>query len=197
MNRSTARILSKLAESGLLLLQDKRLLNVVSLTTGETVRGSWWAHSKSHEIFRTLTELADHPDVLFCKLVAGKVTLVHRRLWPALLAVAISREPWQTRGLSSGARALLNRVGREGRVAASGTPIKDLERRLLVSARQEHTAAGAHLIVAESWELWARRAGVTNELSAAQGKRRIEKAASAIGAGPTQLPWSSAETSGG
>jgi hypothetical protein len=34
------------------------------------------------------------------------VTLVHRKLWPAVLAVGAAGEPWQLRGLSSAARAI-------------------------------------------------------------------------------------------
>ena len=56
--------------------------------TGEAIKGSWWSHPKSHEIFAILQAVADSKDVLICRLVAGKVTFVHRRLWPALVRVA-------------------------------------------------------------------------------------------------------------
>ena len=36
--------------------------------------------------------VAAHPDVLVCKLIGGKVTYVHRRLWPALVRLS-SRFP--------------------------------------------------------------------------------------------------------
>jgi len=32
--------------------------------------------------------VCDSPDVLVCKLIDGKVTYVHRRLWPALVRLA-------------------------------------------------------------------------------------------------------------
>ena len=32
--------------------------------------------------------ISESPDVLVCKLVDGKVTYVHRRLWPALVKLA-------------------------------------------------------------------------------------------------------------
>jgi hypothetical protein len=54
----------------------------------EPIRGSWWAHPKSHHIFAILEAVTDSEDVLVCRLVNGKVTLVHRRLWPALARVA-------------------------------------------------------------------------------------------------------------
>jgi hypothetical protein len=54
----------------------------------EPIKGSWWAHPRSHEIFAVLQAVADSEDVLVCRLVNGKVTFVHRRLWPALVRVA-------------------------------------------------------------------------------------------------------------
>jgi len=55
---------------------------------GGPIRGSWWSHPKSQEIFHALSALGDSPDVLTCRLVDGKVTFVHRRLWPALVRLA-------------------------------------------------------------------------------------------------------------
>jgi hypothetical protein len=55
---------------------------------GGPIRGSWWGHAKGHEIFRVAEAVSDHPDVLVCKLVEGKVTYVHRRLWPALVKLS-------------------------------------------------------------------------------------------------------------
>ena len=55
---------------------------------GEPIRGSWWGHARGHEIYRLASAVADSADVLVCRLVAGKVTFVHRRLWPALVRAA-------------------------------------------------------------------------------------------------------------
>lgn len=55
---------------------------------GEPIRGSWWQHPKSKAIFRALSEVDDSPDVLRFRLVNAKITLVHRRLWPALVRLA-------------------------------------------------------------------------------------------------------------
>lgn len=52
------------------------------------IRGSWWGHSKGHEIFRVAEAICESPEVLVCKLVEGKITYVHRRLWPALVKLA-------------------------------------------------------------------------------------------------------------
>jgi hypothetical protein len=54
----------------------------------EPIKGSWWAHPRSHQIFAVLQAVADSEDVLVCRLVNGKVTFIHRRLWPALVRVA-------------------------------------------------------------------------------------------------------------
>lgn len=55
---------------------------------GGPIRGSWWGHPKGHEIFRVAEAVCESPEVLVCKLVGGKVTYVHRRLWPALVRLA-------------------------------------------------------------------------------------------------------------
>jgi hypothetical protein len=52
---------------------------------GGPIRGSWWAHPKSRHLYRVFEEVCDSGQVLVCRLVGGKVTLVHRRLWPALV----------------------------------------------------------------------------------------------------------------
>jgi hypothetical protein len=55
---------------------------------GGPIRGSWWSHSRGHEIFELATAVCESGDVLVCKLIDGKVTYVHRRLWPALVKLA-------------------------------------------------------------------------------------------------------------
>jgi hypothetical protein len=55
---------------------------------GEPIKGSWWGHPKGHQIFAILEALSASENILVCRLVDGKVTLVHRRLWPALFRVA-------------------------------------------------------------------------------------------------------------
>src|SRR5689334_19122198 len=55
---------------------------------GGPIHGSWWGHPKGQEIFELTNAVTDTGDVLACKLLAGKVTYVHRRLWPALVKLA-------------------------------------------------------------------------------------------------------------
>jgi|SRR5437868_6209545 len=61
---------------------------LVEVIVGESIMGSWWAHARGKEIFRILRALGESPDVLVCRLVAGKVTFVHRRVWPALIRMS-------------------------------------------------------------------------------------------------------------
>src|SRR5947207_15811467 len=55
---------------------------------GEPIRGSWWGHPKSREIFRAVRAVSESPEVLVCKLINDKVTYVHRRVWLALIKLA-------------------------------------------------------------------------------------------------------------
>src|SRR5258707_265090 len=55
---------------------------------GAPIRGSWWAHAKANDIFLCSRAIRKSADVLVCRLVGGKVTYVHRRLWPALVRLA-------------------------------------------------------------------------------------------------------------
>lgn len=82
-------LLTTLASHGALLASGKGPIpNLAELIAKGPIRGSWWAHPSGHEIFAALSVLGDSPDVLFFKLVGGKVTLVHRRLWAALARLA-------------------------------------------------------------------------------------------------------------
>ncbi len=174
-------LLEALEEYGLLLQQDKALPSVVGLLVG-SVKGSWWGHPESHRIFALTGELEDHPDVLVCKLVSGKTTFVHRRLWPALLAAALeaSRD-----GLSEEEQALLGRVEREGTVRASGKAGRALQQRLLVLGRQVHTETGHHATQLRAWPEWAREVGVE---PAKDGRALLEGVLAHL-AGKGRLPW--------
>jgi len=78
-----------LSEHGMLLASARGPIpNVAELVVGEPIRGSWWAHPRSHEIYAVLSELTDSQDVMRLRLIRGKITLVHRRLWPALVRIS-------------------------------------------------------------------------------------------------------------
>jgi len=55
---------------------------------GAPIRGSWWSHPKGREIFQAIQAVRDSKEVLACRLVDGKVTFVHRSLWPALVKLS-------------------------------------------------------------------------------------------------------------
>lgn len=81
--------MAALIEHGMLLESARGPLpNVAELVAGEAIRGSWWGHPSSHAIFDAINFLAESPDVVRTRLVNGKVTLIHRRVWPALVRVA-------------------------------------------------------------------------------------------------------------
>jgi hypothetical protein len=74
---------------GVVLVAAKGLVpRLTEAIAGEPIAGSWWGHPKGHEIYAVLGEVFDDDDVLVCRAVGGKVTLVHRRLWPALIRAA-------------------------------------------------------------------------------------------------------------
>jgi hypothetical protein len=157
-------------------------------------------------IYRATTALEDRRDILAIKLIAGKVTYVHQRLSPAVVAVGCAREPWQLHGLSSVAEWLLQQTDAEGEIQTNdlllpadmlrkSVPMaaRELERRLLVYATEIHTPTGAHAKVLETWQHWAVRTGFkAAPLSVAEGKRALQEAAARLAAGTgrkAQLPW--------
>jgi hypothetical protein len=73
-----------------IVLQSARgpLPNLAEWIAGEPIRGSWWGHPCGHEIFAALTRLHESGDVVATRLVAGRITLVHRRVWPSLVRLA-------------------------------------------------------------------------------------------------------------
>jgi hypothetical protein len=89
-----AAALAFVRENGVVLVSAKgpvpRLAEAIA---GEPLKGSWWGHPKGKQIFDVLQYVGAHEDVLTCRLVGGKVTLVHRRLWPALAAAAAHFAP--------------------------------------------------------------------------------------------------------
>jgi hypothetical protein len=189
---STREVLSDLCRFGLLLRQDKCLPSAITLLLGEPLATSWWSHPKGRHIFRILTEIADHPDVLLTKLLFRKDTLVHRSLWPAFLAVATSGEAWQTRRLSAAARLLLRQtIHAKAPVTSAGAPVRELASRLLVHTAEVHTPGGAHRLIVDTWSSWAAEAGVAPLPSLSRARGELEAACQDLGAPLAALPWHS------
>ena len=99
-------VAAALAERGVLLESARGPIpNVAELVAGEPIGGSWWSHRASHEIFETINQLAHSPDVVRLRLVNGKITLVHQRLWAALVRVSDRYRPDRLAGAAQGLRA--------------------------------------------------------------------------------------------
>jgi hypothetical protein len=199
-----AACLAAVAEHGLLLMQDQRLPSVVGIIAGGPLRGSWWGHPDGASIYHTMLALEDHPDLLETKLVDGKVTYVHRRLWPALVATGLSAAPWQTTGLSAEASWLMDCLARNRDIQLNELPVpagltrkrlpeaaRELERRLLARGYSVHTPRGAHAKCLETWSRWTERAAPDLKLPGSAAAR-AELEAAAVGLGPQApglVPW--------
>ena len=68
---------------------------LIEAILGVPISGNWWTHPDGSFIYNVLAEVSDSDEILLCRLVDGKRTLVHRRLWPALVRVAHRFDPAQ------------------------------------------------------------------------------------------------------
>jgi hypothetical protein len=160
-----------------------------SEVAGKPIAGTWWAHPKGKLIFQLANELEDHPDVLLTKLVLGKVTFVHRGLWPALYRAATDADQRRValEGVSRRAVDLFDRVCGAGSLQIGKADKKAAaELEALVIHAQEHGEKGAHLTVLRSWEDWA-EPGVVKAAKKLTVASAREKIAEACGAGATFL----------
>jgi hypothetical protein len=195
MKNTFQKVFRELKLHGVLLQTDARLPNVCALVAGAPVRGSWWAHPQSHEIFRVNCALADHPDVLVVKMISAKLTYVERALWPCVVAIGRAREAWQVESLSPGARELLDEVDRapvqtDRRLTKAAS---ELEKLLLVYSEQFHTEAGSHARRLDTWDRWLNRTGVvTVKRSPDQARDTLEQLVESLNhqfSGSGRLPW--------
>jgi hypothetical protein len=208
-----ARTLEALERFGLLLLSDPALPSLVGMIVDEPLRASWWGHPRGPVIYATMNRVDDDARVLSTKLIAGKVTYVHQRLWPALVAVASAAEDWQIDGLTPDARWLLGEVSAAGELPTHAVVLppearaadsdaarrlaprrvadlaRDLERRLLVHATEIHTPSGAHAKVLQTWQRWAAEVHLPPPtLSPAQARAALEAAAASLAAAAASHP---------
>lgn len=149
------------AERMLMLAPHAPLRSLVEEIGGRGTKGTWWAHAKGGLIFNISSDLSDHPDTLVVKLVAGKVTFVHRSLWPVLLRVTLdpTRQAEKLSHLSPEALRLFERIAIEGTVRPEKSHKAarlELEKSLLVLSQSVHTERGNHETSSCSWEHWAR-----------------------------------------
>ena len=72
-------------------LESARHAKIPSLAeaiAGEPIRGSWWSNANGKAIFRLTRAVRESDDVLVCRLIEGKVSFAHARVWPALVRLA-------------------------------------------------------------------------------------------------------------
>ena len=83
-------ILTLLKDHGVMLASGRGPVpNVADAIAGEAIRGSWWGHAQGKRIFDALQAIEACEDVLVCRVVVGKRSFVHARLWPALVRCAM------------------------------------------------------------------------------------------------------------
>jgi hypothetical protein len=205
VDRDVERVLARIREIGLLPESNARWPSLVTLVAGAPVRGSWWGHPRGRDIFRVSTAIADSGEAELVKLLAGKLTWVHRRLWSDLFAAASAKELWQVEGLADRARSVVELAEARGRLRADDAALRRLvpdraalralldalERRLLVRSASEHTESGRHKRALESWTRWAGRVNLpARRPDPAAARARLEAAASTLGPGAEEsLPW--------
>ena len=90
------KALAFVRQQGVVLVSAKGAVpRLTEAIVGEPIKGSWWAHPNSHHIYAILGAVIDSNQVLACRLIDGKITLVHRRLWPSLARLATRFTPEQ------------------------------------------------------------------------------------------------------
>ncbi|MGH2582561.1 MAG: AlkZ-related protein [Anaerolineales bacterium] len=199
------RALKELELRGLLLLADAWLPSVVSVIVGRPVSGSWWSAPEGKLIYNTANDLERHPDALIVKLLSGKLTFVHRRLWPAIYAIGIARESWQMQSLSEEAKWLLRKLDKNGEVytdalvavggvsfKAVGTAAKELEKGLL-AVIHGFRLEGKHHRHLQSWPDWAVKAGMfEKKMASSEGKKQLSGATQRLNTefgAKAKTPW--------
>lgn len=184
------RARKEIAKRGVLLMADATHPSLTLLIAGEPIKGSWWGHRDGKMIFNVGNELDEDLGVLCVPLVAGKLTFLDRRLFPAFFAVATEAAAWQQAGLSTEAKALLAALRKKGELCATPetrTAVKELETRLLALSRSVHTETGAHQKALAPWSVVAAERGVDlDDLPEAEAARATLAAASPAGA---RMPW--------
>jgi hypothetical protein len=198
-------VVDYLGRLGVLLETDRTFPSITGIMVREPIKGSWWSHPMANEIYLLSQRLVQHPDTIFLKLLSGKTTYVHRRLWPELIAIGTAQDSWQFEGLPASAKSMLKKVEARGSLRLDevkgartakekGADAHALELRLLVFAEDIHTASGTHTKKIETWEHWAWRTGFRTQVlpSPERAKeefwRIMEDLNAQFGAAVT-LPW--------
>lgn len=204
MKNESRKVLTALKRHGLLLISDPNIPSVVSLVTGEKVKGSWWGHPKGNLIYNLLQEIEDSPDLISVKFFNKKLTLIERIHWNALYRMAIERDDWQLKKLTKEHLDLLSLIDRKKKLSAEdeifkigpsevGKLASKLEERLLIFSESVHTDSGKHVRMLYTWpQVIKEKKHVVEKLSLDEAAQYFEEIAGQIekesGFCP-KLPW--------
>ena len=208
MSHALAEIERALERFGLLLEHDKELPSVTGIVAGEPIAGSWWGHPLGHQIYELCGQLEERSGKLATKIVNGKVTYVHPRLWPAFLTVANAGPAARLAQVSSAAAELYASVQQHGPLRADDArvpqalarkpkelskAVRALEGRLLVHSDSLHTESGAHVKVLCTWPQWCAKHSLhIPVLALADAKSALDEALTVLCQGSAQkakVPW--------
>jgi len=172
---------------GLLLQHDRELPSFTTLVAGTPIAGSWWGHRRGKDIYQLLEDFHRGSGALSAKLVNGKITYVHRRLWQAFLELALHGQRTRARMLSAPAKSLYKivlekEIVRVDELTAAGfaaskeltVAARELEESILVHGDSLHTTSGLHTKVLRSWPGWASANKIALSPSYSIGRARRE-----------------------
>lgn len=154
--------LHHLEKEGFLLLVDNRQPSLVTLLTGEKIKGSWFGHPLGNIIYNTANNIGRRRSLLAMKLIDGKYTYIHPKLRDAAYSLALYLDDWQEKKLTPKARKLFREVEKRGCIPVTAANKKEaalLEKLLLAIGEQEHTKSGKHVKVLLSWKRLAKKLG--------------------------------------
>ncbi len=63
-------------------------LSLAERIAGGPIHGSWWSHPLGSRIYQITQYVRTSKVILVCGLAKGRVTFVHRRLWPSFIRLA-------------------------------------------------------------------------------------------------------------
>lgn len=154
--------LAHLKKEKFLLLVDNRQPSLVTILTGEKLKGSWFGHPLGKVIYNTSNNLSAYKNLLVMKLIDGKYTYIAPELRDAAYSLGTYIDDWQEKKLTSSARKLLSALEKKGSLPVDAKNKSDaalLEKLLLANGEQEHTDSGKHVKILLSWKQTARKLG--------------------------------------
>ena len=205
----TQEIKKKIEDYGLLLEADPDFPSIVGLVTGEKIKGSWWGHRKGHKIFSISRKIRDEADILVIKLISGKVTYVHKRLWTDLISIFIAKQNWQIGKMSKNGKRILELVEKAGVIRADNMEtqttnkfnkidlnkaINEIEKGLLIFCNEVHTEKRYHVKLLKTWNHFLKEKSITisGQKDIVAAKENIDKIVAELNTkfdSTARLPW--------